>query len=122
MTVNKKITSLDGVNLLLAISVCVFFLCMNLGRLFHGGICLIWERETDAVDVYGVITEIKDLGRFAFPNMESDYGYSDKNGVQFTIDGTKCTAISKGEFVVGDYVAVSYLPESGYVLSISNCE
>lgn len=97
---------------------CLFFLCMNVGRLIHGGIYLLKERESDAIVIQGQITEIEGLGRFAFPELKSQYGYGETNGVQVTINGIQCQMPVKGSFEVGDYVVVSYLPQSGYVLSI----
>lgn len=122
LVIHRKIVSHGGMHLLLAILVCLFFLCMNIGRLIHGGICLVWERETDAVVVNGEIAQIEDLSIFSFPNMDSDYGYADKNGVQFVIDGENYTAITNGELAVGDYVSISYLPDSRFILSVIKLE
>ncbi len=77
------------------------------------------EKETDAVEMQGYISDIRGLGRFAFPKLKSDYGYGETNGVEFTINGVQCTAIVKGSLEVGDYVSVVYLPKSGYVLFIA---
>lgn len=109
-------------DLVLVLLVCGFFLCMNVGRLLHGGIHLIYEREADAIELQGEISEIRGLGRFSFPELESEYGYGETNGVQFTIDGIECSAIVQGSLEVGDQVIVVYLPKSGYILSIAESE
>lgn len=117
--IRREISSRDIVNYLLAVLVCGFFLCMNVGRLLHGGIHLIYERETDAVELQGNILEITKLGRYSFPELESEFGHNDKNGVQISIDGVKCTAVTSGDFIVGDNVTATVLPQSGYILSIA---
>ena len=117
--IQRKLSSRDVVNTLIAVLMCGFFLCMNVGRLLHGGIHLIYERESHAVEFQGEILEIKELGRYSFPELKTEYGYGEKNGVLFLIDGVECTAITSGNLEVGDHVTVTYLPQSGYVLSIT---
>lgn len=113
-----KLLSRNAIGFLLSIIICGFFLCMNIGRILHGGIHLIYEREQDAIEIQGEITNIHELGRFSFPELESDYENGEANGVQLTIDGIRCTAITQGYLTIGDKVTVLYLPQSGYVLSI----
>lgn len=115
----RKVSSRHLVDFLLAVLVCGFFLFMNVGRLLHGGIHLIYERESDAVELQGKIVEIKELGRYSFPEIKTEYGYGETNGVRFIIDGVECTAVTKGNLAVGDDVTVIYLPRSGYILSIT---
>ena len=117
--IKQKLSSRDVINLLLAVLVCSFFLCMNVGRLLHGGIHLIYERESNAVELQGEILEIKELGRYSFPELKTEYGYGETNGVQFVIDGVECTAVTRGTLEVGDNVTVTFLPQSGYILSIT---
>ncbi len=122
MFFRKTLGYQDVVNILLVFLICGFFLCMNIGRLSHGGIHLIYERESSAIELHGEIDEIEYLGRYSFPEMKSEYGYENSNGVQFTIDGVQCTAVVKGGLEIGDYVTISYLPMSGYILSIVETE
>lgn len=117
--IQQKLSSRDVINLLLAVLVCSFFLCMNVGRLLHGGIHLTYERESNAVELQGEILEIKELGRYSFPELKTEYGYGETNGVQFVIDGVECTAVTRGTLEVGDNVTVTFLPQSGYILSIT---
>jgi len=116
--IHQKLSSRAVVNFLFSVLVCGFFLCMNAGRLLHGGIHLIYEKESDAVEVQGKILEIKELGRYSFPELETEYESSETNGVQFLIDGVECTAVTRGALEVGDNVTVTFLPKSGYILSI----
>lgn len=117
--IQQKLSSRDVINLLLAVLVCGFFLCMNVGRLLHGGIHLTYERESNAVELQGEILEIKELGRYSFPELKTEYGYGETNGVQLVIDGVECTAVTRGILEVGDNVTVTFLPQSGYILSIT---
>ena len=117
-----KISTGNIINLTLAVLVCGFFLCMNFGRLFCGGIHLIYERESQAIEFTGEISEIKELGRYSFPELSNGYGYSETNGVQLTIGNVKCTAVTRGQLEVGDKVTVTFLPQSGYILMIFPCE
>ncbi len=91
---------------------------MCIGQLLYGGVYLRYEKETDAVEIQGEITDIKGLEDFVFPTVKDGYGYEEKNGYEFTIDGVKCAANRKGSLKVGDYVTVKYLPKSGYILYI----
>ena len=106
----------------LIIVIVSFFMSMSIGRLLNGGYCLVSESESDSVEIRGRIVKIENLGRFEFPELKSDYGYGEDNGVRFTIGDIQCSAPVSGDLEVGDYVAVVYLPKSGYVLSIFPCE
>lgn len=118
VTIQQKSTSRDIVNFLLTMLVCSFFLCINAGRLLYGGIHLIYERESNAVEVQGEILEIRELGRCSFPKLKTEYRHNETNGVQFLIDGIECAAVTRGTLEVGDNVTVTFLPKSGYILSI----
>lgn len=81
-----------------------------------GGFYLITERPGDAVTTQGTIEEIQPLGIFESPKYMSNGESS--NGYAITIDGISCTTMAQGMLEVGDEVAVTYLPNSGFVLSI----
>ena len=100
--------------------------CLVIGELSHGGIYLLREKESDAVEMKGEITEITGLNDYSLPIIECDYyenmKYGDPNGYEFTINGIQCTAPVKGSLKLGDYVSVTYLPKSGYILYIDKVE
>jgi len=100
--------------------------CEDAGQLSHGGIYLLWERESDAVGMQGKITEITELSQYSLPRIECDYyedlKYGDPKGYEFTINGIQCIAPVKGSLKVGNYVSVTYLPKSGYILYIDQVE
>lgn len=106
------------VHIVLALLVCGFFFLLNIGRLFHGGFYLVAERENDAVIMQGAISDINDLNRFSFPELKNVYRDGQPNGAQLVINGITCIAISSGDLEVGDFVTVTYLPRSKYILSI----
>lgn len=95
-----------------------FVVCTSIGQLSNGGIHLRDEREADALEIEGEITNIKGLGLFSFPVVKGDYKHDEKNGYEFTINGIQCKAVLKRSLKVGDYVTVKYLPKSGYILYI----
>ena len=101
-------------------------ICQNVGQLYHGGIYLAEEVASDAVYMQGVIVEIKPLDIYSIPIIECDYynnpKYGDPNGYVFSINGIQCTAPTNGSLQVGDYVEVTYLPKSRYILYIDKTE
>ena len=86
--------------------------------LFQGGIHLIYERPKAAVTVEGTLESIEKVsplsGARYMVEGESSFGYT------YTIDGVECTGMAVGDLKVGDEVAATYLPKSGFVLSIVN--
>lgn len=128
--INMKHTlrTFPGIRLLILIVVLstIDETCMVIGELSHGGIYLLWEKESDAVEMQGEITEITGLNEYSLPIIECDYyenmKYGDPTGYEFTINGIQCTAPVKGSLKVRDYVSVIYLPRSGYILYIDKVE
>lgn len=112
LTAEKK----DILKFILFVGVFALFSFVNIGRLAYGGIYLITERATDSIVIEGEIEKVEEVSNFIFPIIESGIG------TRFTVNGEKCTAIVQGEFEVGDYVVVNYLPKSGYILSIEKAE
>ena len=95
-----------------------FFLTMNGGRLLNGGIFLMFEKESDAIVVEGQISQINELGIFSFPELSSDYGNGDSNGVEIVINGVGYAVPVCGDLQVGDEVVLTVLPKSKYILEI----
>ena len=106
--VNKK----EVVKFICVLSVFILFFTVNAGRLLYGGIYLTFERATDCEVLEGEIEDVQNVNNFLFPITDSG------EAVRFSIQGKECTAFSLGDFQVGDYVTVKYLPRSGYVLSV----
>lgn len=49
-----------------------------LRQLMHGGIYLQYEKESDAIELYGEITDIRGLELFSFPIVEGGYKHEEK--------------------------------------------
>ncbi len=123
--VARRITAERSVSLLIAILVFGFLIGLNGSRLLHGGLYLLREKEQDAATCTGVITQIRELNRFEFPELASSSEKSIEtttNGVAFEIDNVAYVAVYKGPFEIGDRVEVTYLPKSHYVLSMTKDE
>ena len=113
--------------MVVATLIACFFLCGGVCCLGKGGIHLLYERQADAVTVYGQIEDCEGVGRIFIPISASrlDYEPGDTAGVRLTISGidmmSVCTAEMEQRYTPGEYVKVVYLPKSGYILSISLC-
>ena len=81
-----------------------------------GGIHLIYERPKAAVTVEATLEAVESKSVFSGIRY-SAYGES-SSGYEFTVDGQTLTGMAKGTLEAGDEVTVTYLPKSGYVLSI----
>ena len=128
ISMRRTLRTLPGIRLIILIVVLgtIESMYLYIGRLSYGGIYLLREKESDAVEMQGEITEITGLNYYSFPRIECDYydnlKYGDPTGYEFTINGIQCTAPVKGSLKVGNYVSVTYLPKSGYILYIDMVE
>lgn len=86
------------------------------GILFRGGVHLIYERADDAVTIQGTIEEIDTCSIVEGPQYTVNGERS--NGYEITVDGVTCTSMALGTLEVGDEVTVTYMPNSGFILSI----
>ena len=115
----KKLTRDMVISSLLSILIVGFMLYLNAGILCNGGIYLLHEKESDAVEMRGDISAIRDAEEaegYDFPK------FSSGPVIQCTINDIKCIAIDTGSLQVGDYVLVRYLPKSRYVLYIDKID
>ena len=106
----------DGQSLVffVAMIIVAVFLVKNL--ITGGGIHLIYERPKAAVTVVGTVEEVKANSIWS-GNRYTAYGES-TSGYEYTIDGLTVKGMARGTLEPGDEVAVTYLPKSGFVLSI----
>ena len=81
-----------------------------------GGLHLITERQKDAVTVEGTLELVEPhsiwTGIRYTSNGESSSGY------KYVVNGQTLTGMARGTLEAGDEVTVTYLPKSGFVLSI----
>ena len=81
-----------------------------------GGLHLITERPKDAVTVEGTLELVEPYSIWTgiryTSNGESSSGY------KYVVNGQTLTGMARGTLEAGDEVSVTYLPKSGFVLSI----
>lgn len=89
-----------------------------------GGVKLLAERPGDAVQAEGTIVELKKGN----PLLNPRYGAYDEmsNGYAMTFSSESgnvtVTIMARGSLTVGDRVAVTYLPKSGFALAVEPVE
>lgn len=100
---------------------CLFVVCAvafcELRFLCGGGWWLLTEKEHDAVSTSGMIEAINEPSE-DIPGFKINHNY----GADIVIDGERYFAVTSGEFEVGDYITISYLPSSRFVLKIDYAE
>ena len=108
--------------LFLVFSVYMIFDCTS--KLASGGSSLIRENESYAIEINGEVEQISYIGKTKMPLFKTEYGYGEKSGVEISISGIvlKGPGCIMAYVKVGDRVTVKYLPDSGYILSITNTE
>jgi len=81
-------------------------------RSFH----LIYERPKAAVTVEGTLEQVK--AGSVWSGIRYTYEGQNTYGYTYTIDGLELKGMAQGTLEPGEEVTVTYLPKSGYVLSI----
>ena len=122
LIVNKKLVTKHIFIFMWGMLISIFFLWLHGRQLFlHGGIYLLSENESNAVEIQGEITELTRLDNFYFSVLKSVYS-NETRGYIYTIEGVQYVAIDKGSLKTGDHVTVKYLPKSGYILYITETD
>lgn len=108
---------------LISASIFAVALSIYVSFIIHGGFSLLLENEGDAVTVDGVISELEESALFTYPTHSADvegYGSGPSAGVDITIGELSLSGHGSiyHRFSTGDDVTVTYLPKSGYILSI----
>ena len=112
----KKRVNWDGQSLVFFVAMVVVGIMLGRMLFAGGGIHLITEREKNAVTVEGTLESVESCGILSGVRY-SAYGES-TSGYYYTVDGMTLTGMAKGDLEAGDRVTVTYLPKSGFVLSI----
>lgn len=101
---------------LVFLAACLFLMIVNLVVLLRGGIFLLSEKETDAVEISGVIEQTVEIDWIT----GGKYGTENNNGrgEALIVDGKKYYLATYGDLKAGDSVVMSVLPRSGFVLKI----
>ena len=106
----------DGHSILFFVVMVVVAVMLVKTLITGGGIHLIYERPKAAMTVETTLEAVEPKSIWSGIRY-SAYGES-SSGYEYTLDGQTLTGMAKGTLEAGDEVTVTYLPKSGFVLSI----
>lgn len=101
---------------LVLLAVLILFITISAVPLLRGGIYLLFEKESDAVEMSGVIERTVEIDGIT----GGKYGTENNNGrgEALIVNGAKYYLTTYGDLKVGDSVVMSVLPRSRFVLNI----
>ena len=93
---------------------------INAIHLSRGGLYLLSEHESDQIQIEGLVEKTIEIGsltgaKYRDDNPFRNHGY----GEALVIEGEKYYLTSYGDTKVGDYVRLSILPKSHFVLELN---
>ena len=93
-----------------------FLICINSLHLLRGGIWLFWEKESQAVQITGVVDDIIEIDVLT----GSRYDVDENSGLGMAIvnNEKKYYVTTSGDLKTGDSVILKILPKSCFVLSV----
>ena len=106
----------DGHSVLFFVMMVVVAVLLAKNLVTGGGIHLAYERPKAAVTVEGTLDTVKPLSAWNGIRYMA-YG-ENSSGYEYTIGNLTLTGMAKGTLEPGDEVSVTYLPKSGFVLTI----
>ena len=106
----------DGQSLVFFVLMVVIGVVLVVNLFTSKSVHLIYERPKAAVTVEGTLDAVKANSVWSGIRYTSNGEAS--NGYEYTIDGLTLKGMARGTLEAGDEVTVTYLPKSGYVLSI----
>ena len=112
----KRRVNWDGHSILFFVVMVVVGVLLAKNLVTGGGIHLAYERPKAAVTVEGTLESVQPLSAWSGIRYMA-YGES-SSGYEYTIGDLTLTGMAKGTLEAGDEVTVTYLPKSGFVLSI----
>lgn len=113
---NIKDFLLKNVKIIFFFILVAFLISINVVPLVRGGIYLFSEKESDTVEINGVIEDTFELSWFggAKYGVKQNHG----NGEGIIINGTKYYLVTYGELKQRDNVSIILLPKSKLILEI----
>lgn len=106
----------DGKAILFFVVMIAVGIFLGKSLFFDGGIHLVYEHPKAAVTVEG---ELEDIKKYSALKGVRYAAYGETScGYAYTIDGVTVSGMAKGTLEAGDQVRCTYLPKSGFVLSI----
>ena len=112
----KRRVNWDGQSVAFFVLMLVVAGILAVNLVTSGSYHLIYERPKAAVTVEGTLDTVK--ANSVWSGIRYSSNGESSNGCVYTIDGLTLKGMAKGTLEAGDEVAVTYLPRSGYVLSI----
>ena len=112
----KQRTNWDGQSIAFFVAMLVVAVLLGKNLITGGGIHLVYERPKAAVTVEGTLEQVKSNSIWSGLRYTA-YG-ENSSGYEYTINGQTLKGMAKGTLEAGDDVTVTYLPKSGFVLSI----
>ena len=114
----EPITNLpDRFGIVLLPLVACFLMIINAAHLSRGGLHLLFERESDQVQIEGIIEETIEIGSLGGSKYGAKYNNHGR-GEAIIVNGEEYFLISYGELKVDDPIRLSVLPKSHFVLSL----
>jgi len=112
----KRRVNWDGHSVLFFVAMVAVGVLLAKNLITGGGVHLVYERPKAAVTVEGTLDTVNPLSAWSGIRYMA-YGES-SSGYEYTIGDLTLTGMAKGTLEPGDDVTVTYLPKSGFVLSI----
>ena len=115
-----KKESTDYAKVFLFLCIGCFLLGINVVSLSRGGIFLLFEKETDQIQIEGIVEETIEIDSLTGAEYRDDNPFRNHgHGEALVIKGEKYYLTSYGDTKVGDYVRLSILPKSHFVLELN---
>lgn len=116
----KKKNNNKAGNIIGLISTCFLFTISAI-HLSRGGIYLLFEDESDQIEIKGIVEETIEIDAWTSPKYDGEEQYNNYGrGEALVVNGVKYYLIEYGNIKVGDYVHMLVLPRSHFVLEIIN--
>ena len=112
----RKRVNWDAQSLIFFVAMVAIGVLLARSLFVGGGLNLITERPGDAVTVEATLDAVK--AKSALSGVRYNANGETSSGYEYTIGDLTLTGMAKGTLEAGDEVVVTYLPKSGYVLSI----
>lgn len=100
----------------IAIVLLIFLTAVNLINLSRGGMYLLFEKETDIIEVSGVIEDTIEIDAWTGCKYGTENNHG--RGEALIVNGEKYYLTTYGDLKVGDKVILKVLPRSKFVLEI----
>lgn len=119
---NKTFDIIEIGKCVLLLSIGCYLFGINAIHLSRGGLYLLFEHESSQIQISGIVEETIEIdsvtgAKYRVENQYSNHG----NGEALVVNGEKYYLITYGDTKVGDFVHLSVLPKSHFVLELSKC-